>query len=79
MDLPEAIINRDRGLPSEQDRPSVRLLRPSDPNRDPEHRGSLVAPVASKIESGVPLLASPGIATPQEGDWPPDPPQSALD
>ncbi len=60
MDLPDAELNRDRGLPLDKDRPSVRLLRPSDPNSDPEYRGSLDAPVALKGSDSQLFPASPG-------------------
>ncbi len=60
MDLPDADTNRDRGLPLDEDHPSVRLLRPSVPFNDPGHRGSLDAPVTSKTVTGQCLPASPG-------------------
>ena len=60
MDLPEATSSRNRGLPLDKDHPSVRLLRPSDPNSDLEHRGSLDATVTSRNGLAQPTTASPG-------------------
>ncbi len=78
MDLPEAHTDRNRGLPLEQDHPSVRLLRPSLPFNDPGHRGSLDATVTSKDDMGLPLPASPGMTLERQGDGPAaHPPQVA--
>ena len=70
MDLPDASRERNRGLPPDDDRPSIRLLRPSAPNNDLEYDESLDAFVAIKDVAREPLPASPGTATPQEGGEP---------
>ena len=78
MNSPEADTNWNRGLPLDKGRPSVRLLRPSDPNNDPGYRGSLDAIVALKESDSQLFPASPGTTLVKEGAQRPFPPQVPL-
>ena len=45
MDLPDVARDRDQGLPLEPDPASVRILRPSVPNNDPDQKRDIHADV----------------------------------
>ena len=77
MDLPEAERNRNRGLPSDKDPPSVRLPRPSVPNSDAEHDEGLDAFATLKESETQPLPASPGVEVVEGGVVAPRPLQVA--